>query len=378
MTRICIIGVSGYGRIHYELLMDAVAAGHADVIGATIINPDEELDKCVNLQRLGCRIYDDYKVMLDELAGKADLCMIPTGTPLHRPMTIAALEAGMHVLVEKPAAGCIEDVRLMQAAAERTGRLVAVGYQHLYTDMAMAIKRRLLASAIGTVESLKCLVMWPRDHAYYQRNGWAGKLSVEGAVVNDSPFNNAVAHELMMMLFLAGNTERKAAVPVSVSAELLRANAIESADTACMRIETAEGIPIEFYATHACEELFDPEVHVTGSKGTIKLTHNRARVMADGAEPVQVASGSRSLGRSEMLRAVLDAVQEKDGFYCDLEMASRQTAVVSMIHAHCPIQTVKGETITTGNASPRTFIPGVERLLRKAFENNQTGILIGK
>jgi len=368
MINACIIGVSGYGRVHYELSLKEQAAGVVAIAGATVINQEEEAEKCARLRELGARIFDDYRVMLDDLSGTAELCMIPTGTPLHRSMTVAALEAGMHVLVEKPAAGCIEDVRAMRDAQERSGRVVAVGYQHMHAPSAMATKRHILDGTIGEIESIKCLVMWPRDHAYYGRNGWAGKLEVGGARVNDSPFNNAVAHELMMMLFLAGSEERAAAMPISVEAELYRANAIESADTACMLIDSTEGVPIRFYATHACGERFGPEIHVLGSRGSIIMTHRGSTIRPDGKDQVTLSSGGGDGERGAMMAAVLDVIQGGSSFYCDLEIASRQTMVVSAIHEKCAIHPVESETSTPEGGPSATFIPGIEEAMRKAFD----------
>ncbi len=175
----CLIGVSGYGSVHYQqFLMPAQAAGTIEFVGATIINPDDEAEKCAELRALGCRIFDDYRDMLRGLAGEADLCLIPTGTPHHCSMTVAALEAGMHVLVEKPLAGSIEDARTMQDAAETAGKIVAVGYQHMYAPAALATKRHILDGTIGDLESIKCLVTWPRTHDYYARNGWAATRAV--------------------------------------------------------------------------------------------------------------------------------------------------------------------------------------------------------
>ncbi len=371
MTKTCIIGISGYGRIHYELMLEAQAAGEVEIVGAAVINQDEEVEKCAHLRTLGCRLFDDYEEMLAALAGTAELCMIPTGTPLHRPMTVAALEAGMHVLVEKPAAGCIEDVRAMQAAAIKAERRVAVGYQRIYAAATMATKRRLLEGAIGTIESIKCLAMWPRAHAYYKRNNWAGRLAVDGRQVNDSPFNNAVAHELMMMLFLAGTTERSAAMPVSVDARLYRANAIGSADTASMCIQSAEGVPIRFYCTHACRDTHNPEIHVRGSRGSIIMTHTSSVISVEGEPPVTLPGAVNEDARKAMMSPVLDAVRGGASFICDLDLASRQTMVVSAIHDTCTIVPVKGETIAVQEDTYHTVIPGIEEAMSKAFEEER-------
>jgi len=370
MLKTCIIGVSGYGRVHYDLLIKAHREAKVAIIGAAIINQDEEAEKCAKLRELGCKIYDDYEVMLSELAGHADLCMIPTGIPLHRPMTVAALEAGMNILVEKPAAGCMDDVRAMQAAAEKAGRIVAVGYQHMYAPSVLATKRHILHGTIGTLELVKCFVTWPRDHAYYTRNGWAGKLEQNGVPINDSPFNNAVAHELMMMLFQAGDTERGAAMPFSVEAELYRANSIESSDTACMRIATTECVPILFHATHACRESFGPEIRIQGTKGSILMTHSGSVIMPDGKPAIELPAGNV---RRAMMSAVLDVVKGGDSFICDLELAAAQTSVVDEIREGCRIAEVPGECV--GDGDGYTFIPGIEQAMREAWDKD---LLLGE
>ncbi len=369
MIKTCIIGVSGYGQVHYELLLAAQASGRAEIAGAAIINQDEEPEKCARLRELGCRIFDDYQEMLNELAGSAEFCMIPTGTPFHRPMTVAALGAGMHTLVEKPAAGCTDDVRAMQEAARKADRIVAVGYQLMYAPATMATKQHILNGTIGKLESIKCLVLWPRNHDYYSRNGWAGKLSVNGAIVNDSPYNNAVAHYLMMMLFQAGATDRSAAMPVSVKAELYRANAIESADTACMQIETEEGVPIRFYATHACQDAFGPEIQLQGTKGSIIMAQNAVVITPDVGKPISLSTGGGA--HEAMMKSVFDAVQGGSSFICDLETAIRQTMVVSAIHQSCTIQPVEGKTVIPETGPASTFIPGIEEAMHKAFDAEQ-------
>ncbi len=373
MTKVCIIGISGYGRIHYNLLTAAQAVGDVEIVGAAIINQDEEQERCAHLRSIGCRVFNDYMEMLDELSGQAELCCIPTGTPLHRTMTVAALEADMHVLVEKPAAGCFEDVRAMQAAAKKAGRIVAVGYQHMYTHVTMATKQAILDGRIGRVESITCLVMWPRDHDYYNRNSWAGALSVNGMTVNDSPYNNAVAHDLMMSLFLAGDEAGAAATPTSVEAQLYRANAIESADTAAIHVTTEEGVPIRFYATHACQESFGPEIHIRGSLGTIVKTHDDSILTTNDGKSCSLKPKDSGDMRAEMMSVVLDAVQGGSAFYCDLELASRQTMVVDSIHGNCEIVQVKGETVTSQNGKAKTFIPGIEADMRAAFDEECAG-----
>jgi hypothetical protein len=57
--------------------------------------------------------------------------VVPTGIHHHAPMTLDALDAGCHVLLEKPAAATVDEVRQMRAASQAADRMVAIGYQHM-------------------------------------------------------------------------------------------------------------------------------------------------------------------------------------------------------------------------------------------------------
>ncbi|MFW5857727.1 MAG: Gfo/Idh/MocA family protein, partial [Planctomycetota bacterium] len=240
--RTAIIGVSGFGDVHYQDLLREADAGRLQPVAATIINPDDEAEKCACLRNHGAALFVDYQEMLRQHAGGLDLCLIPTGIALHAPMSRAALAAGAHVYVEKPIAATVEDADAMAAAAEAAGRVLAVGYQNMYDPGLHVLKERIVAGAIGAVESVACWGCWPRPDSYYARNGWAGRLRVGEAWVLDAPFNNAFAHYVMLSLFLAGAEARTRARPTAVEAELYRARpAIESPDTAAIRVTTDEG-----------------------------------------------------------------------------------------------------------------------------------------
>lgn len=345
LIRTCLIGVSGFGAVHYNDLLREVGAGRMQTVAATVINQGEEAGKCARLRELGCRLFDDYREMLAWCRGRADLCLIPTGTPLHAPMTIEALRAGLHVLVEKPAAGSMQDVQAMREAAREAGRVVGVAYQQFYSPNTMEAKRALLAGAIGRIEMIKGWALWPRPASYYRRNGWAGRLRTAEAWVLDSPFNNALAHELALMLFLAGNTERGGGAPADVEAELYRAHAIESCDTACLRIRTDTGLPVLFFVTHASRTTGGSEIEIRGSAGRIHITRSGVTIQPRDRASATLATPDHDTLRTGMLGAICAAVRGEDTFYCDLDLASLQTDAAVKAHLSAPIQDVGEEFI---------------------------------
>ena len=134
MLRAAIIGVSGFGNVHYNDLKGQYESGLMKPVAAAIINQDEEKEKCEYLRSAGCEIFSDYKEMLAKHKGNIDICFIPTGIHLHRPMTIDALNAGANVFVEKPVVATYQEIAPMQEAAVKNDRYIAVGYQTMYAS----------------------------------------------------------------------------------------------------------------------------------------------------------------------------------------------------------------------------------------------------
>jgi hypothetical protein len=169
-----------------------------------------------------------------------------------------------------------------------------------------------------------------------------------------------MAHYMMMMLFLAGPSEGKAAVPVSVEAELYRANAIESADTVCVRVQTETGIPLLFYGTHASIGLRDPEIEIRGTRGAILWSNDGSVVIRPEAGSAQELHTDLNDLRRRMLQTACDVVHGVPAFFCDLAMASLHTMVVSAVHGACAIHSLKGQTLRGDRDSDRIAIPGID------------------
>jgi predicted dehydrogenase len=254
-ARIAIIGVSGYGRVHLQLAKESLARGEVQITAATIINPDEESTVVAELRATGTEIFADHAAMFRAHAGRIDLCLIPTGIHWHARMTIAALEAGANVLVEKPLAGSVAEVAEIRRAEQRTGRFVAVGFQDLYDPSTQWLQQELQRGVIGRIQSVRFLGLWPRPRSYFTRNNWAGRLRADAMPVMDSPLNNAFAHFVMLSLYFAGSE-----TPVLEGVELFRAHAIESFDTAVVRSRTASGVQLWFGASHASHETIERDV----------------------------------------------------------------------------------------------------------------------
>lgn len=366
-----IIGISGYGRIHLALAREAAADGLA-LTAAVVINPHEEQENVRRLRAEGCAIYSNYEEMMRAEAGRIDLCLIPTGIAWHTRMTVAALRAGMNVLVEKPLAASVAEVHEVQAAAAAAQRFVAVGFQDIYASTAQLVKRRILDGAIGRVTSVRLLGLWPRPASYYSRNSWAGRLRADGALVLDSPLNNAFAHFVNLGLFFAGHAFGESAEARNVEAVLWRTNPIESFDTGVVRAETPEGVQLWFGVSHATPVDREPEIVVEGDRGRLVWRHERECLISSAAGPVEhIALPPTSATRSEMIKAVMRRLDDPTAFVCTPEIALRQTELVARVQEVAEIAPAPGEVVSRprhGGNEPMLCSPGLDEILQRAFQ----------
>ena len=382
MIRAAIIGISGFGRTHYNDLIGQVAAGHMQAVAATVINQDEEAERCAHLREIGCELFTDHREMLRKYEGQLDLCFIPTGIHLHAPMTIDAMRAGANVFVEKPASGAVQYVREMQAAEQETGKFVAVGYQTMYSAETMIMKDAILSGRIGKVSSIKARALWPRMDNYYARNGWAGTLRNGDTWVLDSPYNNALAHQFNMIGFLGGTERERSAEIASVKSELYRGHDIENTDTACIRAKTSTGISLWFIVTHCSEEPFGPEIVVVGDKGRIRWDFTTTTIESDGRTE-SFATEEMDTVRPKIMEHIRKRIDDPTAFIGGLDIAGTQTLMMNGAHESSAIHTVPAEYVvrtpyTEGNSETvKTVITGVDDAVNRAFEQERMFSEIG-
>lgn len=368
MLKGAVIGISGYGNVHYTDLLKYHKEGRIRLAGATVINRNDEQEKCAVLESVGCKIYGDYLTMLDDLSGKIDFCTIPTGILYHREMTVAALGRKINVLVEKPAAPDMASVEEMKLAEKRSGCFAAVGFQYNYQESTARIKEAILSGRIGRVLHLRGICLWPRNSSYYARNGWSGKMTLRGIPVNDNPFSNATAHYLMLLLYFAGDTFESGAEPVRVSGRLLRANpAIESCDAAELHYLLNNGLRLDYTCAHSCRTENGPVLEIIGEKGTIRWTQKIAEIRTDsGVETIPVAA-DLSVIRNRLWNAFFDRLSGKNSFVTSLELAGLHTKAVELAVKEIPLRIVPDPEIITENDSIRYVIPDFEREVLKKF-----------
>lgn len=367
--RFAIVGARGYARTLHAYIQRLVDEGRGQLVATTLRNRAAYPDIAARLEAGGTRIWSDYEHMLDECQGQVDVVVLPTPIHLHASMTITALEAGYHVLVEKPVAATTADVERMIAARDASGQVCAVGFQQIYSAVIQGLKRRIVEGQLGPVQRIAIMALWPRNPTYYARNSWAGKLYCDGQPVYDSPFNNALAHQIMNMLYLASAKAQQTAQPARTEADLLRAYDIESFDTGCLRVQTDTGIEVTFAASHACATNVDPVMRLEAEKATVhcQLEVGATIDYADGTAETIVQDDCRK-SMFDNLIDVLNGTAVQP--LCTLEIARAHIACIEAMHRGSRIVPVPPGFVHEAERGQRV-IAGIDQAIEQAFTTGQ-------
>ncbi|MEK6796175.1 MAG: Gfo/Idh/MocA family oxidoreductase [Spirochaetota bacterium] len=329
-VRIGIIGVSGHAKQHL-LAIDYLTENGMGVLAAAVIKPDAEYAEYADgFRAKGVRIYREYQEMFASERGKLDLIAIPTGIAFHEEHSVAALNAGFHVLCEKPVAGSAAEALRMKAAAERTGNMLAIGYQYITSPMIKRVKEYTMNGKLGRILSARTLAFGPRDAVYYTRNGWAGKMTFLGKTIYDSPMQNAFAHYLMNMLYTASPSPGKSARVTAVTMENYRAKDIEYADTQWMELSTSENVPVHFISSHACEK-GENFTEYRYERGRIEWTPSRTTVYEKsgvGENVIETIDNGPVPIQTRVFIDAIEAIRNARPPACTIESAMQQTIAI--------------------------------------------------
>lgn len=233
---VVLVGISGYGNIYLHELLH-----HDDktlIHGVVDINPVKS-DYYNQIIERGIPVFKSLKEFYEQTS--ADLAIIATPIHFHKEQSCYAMLHGSHVLCEKPISGNPDDINEMIKIRNKTGKFLSIGFNWSFTDSIQRLKQDILSGLFGQEKRVKSLVSWPRNDDYYSRSPWAGKkYNTNGDIIFDSIANNAAAHFLHNMFYLLGDTITNSCTLKDVTAELYRANKIETFDTCFARLHSID------------------------------------------------------------------------------------------------------------------------------------------
>lgn len=169
------VGIIGCGKI---FPMHAYSIKGTDGVELCAISDIDDVKLKKWTEKLSVRGYKDYKDMI--LTEKLDAVHICTPHYLHAEMSIWALDHGVNVLTEKPAAITLNDVYMMKNAKDRNNKALVVSFQNRFNDSTQYAKECVASGKLGKFVSGKSSLTWSRSSDYYDASGWKGTWDKEG------------------------------------------------------------------------------------------------------------------------------------------------------------------------------------------------------
>ena len=367
--RFVVVGLGGYGLAHIEAVKWLAGQGLGRLAGVVALEIDRKRkpDLVDSLRNQNVQLYGDIEHFMSAGLSTADVLTVPVGISMHVPLSIAAMRAGLHVYCEKPVAATIQAVDQLIAAKKETGRCIAIGFQHIYSNSIQHLKSRICDGRLGRVHSLALMCGWPRSQQYYARNEWTGRLRFGGEWILDSPANNAHAHYVLNALYLCSSDPSTSANPGELRSELYRANKIEGPDTVQLRFETAEGSRVFIILTHANWRENGPFMRLICEHGRVYWQSDNGKTFVrykDGSSE-QFDNLTHDHWRYEGFRDFVHAVQQRRDPLCTPELARPQTLTINAMHDSCAEISMIPEDYISEVEDWEMFPPGTKGKFRR-------------
>jgi predicted dehydrogenase len=251
-----IIGAGMIGHFHAK----AITAMTGGTLHSVFDLRQEAAEKLAS--EYGGTAYSDMaKFLADD-----DLEIVTVGTPsgAHLEPSLAALNAGKHVICEKPLEITLERIDQLTAAAEANGKTIAAVLNRRFHPGMDAFKKASDEGRFGTLTNASAYVKWYRDQAYYDSAGWRGTWALDGggALMNQS------IHTVDSLLYLAGPVKSVQANTACLAHERIE---VEDIVVAIVEFESGARGVIECSTCTWSKDGHPARVQLSGTEGSVFL-----------------------------------------------------------------------------------------------------------
>lgn len=206
-----------------------------------------------------------YSDMAEFLADE-ELEIVTVGTPsgAHLEPSLAALNAGKHVICEKPLEITLERIDQLTAAAAANRKTIAAVLNRRFHPGMDAFKKASDEGRFGTLTNASAYVKWYRDQAYYDSAGWRGTWALDGggALMNQS------IHTVDSLLYLAGPVKSVQANTACLAHERIE---VEDIVVAIVEFESGARGVIECSTCTWSKDGHPARVQLSGTEGSVFL-----------------------------------------------------------------------------------------------------------
>ena len=251
-------GVVGLGRVGWSTHCQKISE-REDTELTCVIDPVEER-RGEAVTAFSAKAFPTVEEAINDVG--LDLLVVASPSNFHAEQTIKALNAGIHVLVEKPIAGTLEDVDKMIDTAKKKGKILAVHQQQRYAAHYVHLREILDSGILGKVYRII-----RRSYGFKRRNDWQTLKRMGGGTLS-----NTGPHGVDLLLGLIGG---KAEL---LFADLRKVAAVGDAeDVAILLLKGRDGTLVE-YELNGAAAFPEPIWYIMGDCGTLICQDNTFHV----------------------------------------------------------------------------------------------------
>lgn len=237
------------------------------------LNPNIRLAACIDTspqrvaqfaQRFGIpHVGQEYKPILRKELIDAVYIAVPHH--LHYAMLKDAIDAGIHVLVEKPVTRTLEEAKKIQSILGEESLCVGVNYQYRYDAGCFALAQSARSGDLGRIHSIRCNLAWQREEAYFEASSWHAQNAKSGG----GTLITQGSHLLDIALWAL---DEKPALALGYTARR-KFTKVEVEDLAHAIVEMESGASVQISSTMAATPEQGLRIEVYGSRGTAIYTN---------------------------------------------------------------------------------------------------------
>ncbi len=329
MTTAAIIGCGDVSTVHCQAI-EAVR----DIELVAVCDTDPEA-LAAAVERYGVPGFDDHRTLLSEL--RPDVAHVCTPHHQHVPVVLDLLDAGVHVLVEKPLAHTLVEAERLVEAAECTDTRIGVCFQNRYNATSQAARELLDSGELGNVLGATATVMWTRTPDYYRRKPWRGKWETAGGGL----LINQAIHTLDLVQWLVGDVVNV----TGRAATRLYGDVIEVEDTAELLLTHDGGARSVVFGSLTNVVHAPVTIEITAERGTLSIRGDLTTRHADGRVATVQERRASSNGRSYwgvshevLVRDFYARLGDNEPFWISPREATKSLRILTDVYAQSDLE----------------------------------------
>lgn len=268
--------IVGCGNIVANHISGILGTPEAELI--CVVDIVEEKAKAL-AEKHKVKYYTNIKDMLKDKAVDVVSICLPSG--LHMDAAIAAMEAGKHVISEKPLDVTLEKIDKMIASSKKTKKHLSGIFQSRFYPSAINIKKAINDGTLGNLVLGDAYNKWYRSPEYYASAGWRATWDLDGG----GALMNQAIHALDLLMFFMGDV----AAVTAYCDTLIHKIPVE--DTAIAIVKFKNGALGTIEGTTSVNPGEERKLEIHGSKGSVILTGYQNVTWKIKGEPVKTEGG---------------------------------------------------------------------------------------